>query len=122
MLTREEAKRIVERILSFSTFPGCEITLNTSENASIRFALNGITTSGYTIEQRASITSVKDGHGGTTSVDQFDEQTLREAVKRTEQLAMMSPPNPERDVSLGPQEYKAIENFAETTARARNDV
>jgi len=35
---------------------------------------------------------------------------------------MMSPPNPERDVSLGPQEYKAIENFAETTARARNDV
>lgn len=122
MLTREEAQKIVKQILSFSTFPDCEISLNSSENASIRFALNGITTSGYTIEQRVSITSAKEGHTGSTSVDQFDEATLKEAVKRTEQLAMISPPNPEREDSLEPQEYKAIENFAESTARARNDV
>lgn len=122
MLTREQAKKITEQILSYSKFPECEIGLSSSENASIRFALNGITTSGYTIGQRATITSAKEGRTGSTSVDQFDERTLREAVERTEQLAMISPPNPEREESLEPQEYSAIENFADTTSGARNDV
>lgn len=122
MLTREQAKKLIEKALSFSTFPECNISLQSSESASIRFALNGITTSGYTIEQSMQISSVKDGRTGNTSIDEFDDASLREAVKRTEQLALIAPPNPESVPPLPPQKYESHENYAESTAKARNDA
>jgi predicted Zn-dependent protease len=120
MLTREKAKAIADKVLSFSSFPECEISLNSSERAFIRFALNGITTSGFVVTQSMSISSTRDGRSGGTSVDEFDDQTLREAVQRTEQLAAISPANPERVGPLGPQHYPDIENIAASTAEARN--
>ena len=120
MLTQEKAKAIAERVLSYSSFPECDISLNSSESAFIRFALNGITTSGFVVRQSMSITSAKDGRSGTTSVDEFDEKSLREAVKHTEELAAISPANPERVPPLGPQHYPTIENVAASAAEARN--
>jgi predicted Zn-dependent protease len=122
MLTREQAKKLVEKVLSFSTFPECEVRLTNSESSSIRFALNGITTSGYTLEQTLAITSAKDGQTGSTSLTQLDDASLREAVKQSEQLAKISPPNPERSAPLPAQKYAGEENYAESTAKARNDV
>ncbi len=112
----------MEKALSYSTFPECELRLTSSEQASIRFALNGVTTSGYTIEQTLAITSAKDGQTGTTSITEFDDASLREALKRSEQLARISPPNPERSSPLPPQKYADEENYAESTAKARNDA
>lgn len=122
MPTREQAKKLVEKALSFSTFPECEIRFSSSEDASIRFALNGVTTSGFTIEQSMSITSSKDGQAGSTSVTEFDDASLRQALQRSEQLARISPPNPERNPPLPPQKYAVEENYAESTAKARNEA
>lgn len=122
MLTKDQAKALADKVLSFSSFPECDISINETERSSIRFALNGITTSGYTITQSMSITCVEDGKAGSTNVDEFDEKSLRDAVKNAEQLAMISPPNPERVPPLGPQKYTAPENFPASTAKARNDV
>jgi predicted Zn-dependent protease len=122
VLTKDEAKRLAGKVLSYSTFPDCDISINSIENAFIRFARNGVTTSGFTIEQSMSITSEREGRAGTTTVGEFDDASLREAVKRTEQLAQISPPSPEEMPSLEPQRYPAQENFAESTARARSDV
>ena len=52
MITKEQAKKLADKVLSYSTFPECDISINTSEHASIRFALNGITTSGFAVSQR----------------------------------------------------------------------
>jgi predicted Zn-dependent protease len=122
VLTRDQVKRLADKALSFSTFPNCDISINRTESAFIRFARNGVTTSGFTIEQSMSITSEREGRAGTTTVGEFDDARLREAVKRTEQLAQISPPNPERMPSLEPQKYSDRENFAESTANARSDV
>lgn len=122
MLTRDQAKKLTEKALSFSSFPECDISVNSSERADIRFALNGITTSGYVIGQSMSITSVKDGQTGSTSLDEFDDKSIEDAVKRTEELAMISPANPEREAPLGPQKYADVENFATSTANARNQA
>jgi predicted Zn-dependent protease len=122
MLTREQAKKLTEKALSFSSFPECEVGVTTSEDASIRFALNGVTTSGYTIDQTMSISSVKDGKVGSTSINEFDDKAIQAAVKRTEELAMIAPPNPERVPPLKPQKYPEEENYVESTAKARNDV
>jgi predicted Zn-dependent protease len=122
MLTRDEAQKLAKKALSFSAFPECEIAIASSENAFIRFAVNGVTTSGYTMEQSMSIKSVRDGRAGSTTLNEFDEDSLRNAVKRTEQIAMISPTNPEREEPLAPQKYPTVENYVDATARARNDV
>ncbi len=120
MLTRDDAKKLTDKVLSYSTFPECDVYLSSSEDASIRFALNGITTSGYTIEQSLTIVSGKEGKTGATVIDEFDDASLKAAVKRTEELAALTPPNPEREEPLGPQKYVQVENFAASTAAARN--
>ena len=120
MLTRDDAKKLTDKVLSYSTFPECDVSVTSSEDASIRFALNGITTSGYTIEQSLTIVSGKEGKTGATVIDEFDDVSLKAAVKRTEELAALTPPNPEREPPLEPQKYAQIENFAASTAAARN--
>jgi predicted Zn-dependent protease len=122
MLTREQAQKLTGKALSFSTFPECDIGVNSSERAFIRFALNDVTTSGFTVEQSMSISSVRDGQSGSTRVDEFDDDSLREAVKRTERLAMIAPPNPERVPPLEKQKYPELENYAASTASARNQA
>lgn len=122
MLTREQAQQITAKALSFSSFPECDISVNSSEHAFIRFALNDVTTSGFTVEQSMSITSVRDGKSGSTRVDEFDDESLREAVKRSERLAEIAPPNPERVPPLEKQKYSEEENYAASTASARNQA
>ena len=122
MLSKEQSKALADKALSFSTFPECEVSVTSSESAFIRFALNGITTSGFTVEQSMSISSVRDGKRGSTVVDEFDDKSLREAVQRTEQLALIAPPNPEGVPTLAPQKYPAIDNYPDSTAQARNQV
>jgi predicted Zn-dependent protease len=122
MLTKEQAQAITEKALSFSTFPECDISVNSSERAFIRFALNDVTTSGFTVERSMSISSVRDGQSGSTRLDEFDDDSLREAVKRTERLAAIAPPNPERVPPLEKQRYPERENYAASTASARNQA
>ena len=122
MLSKEQSKQLADKALSFSTFPECEVNVSSSESAFIRFALNGITTSGFIVDQAMSITSVRDGKRGSTVVDEFDDRSLREAVQRTEQLALIAPANPESVPPLAPQKYPAIENYPDSTAQARNQV
>lgn len=120
MLTREEAKKITDRALSFATTPDCSVTLISGENASIRFALNGITTSGYQVQQTLMITAIRDSRVGTTSTTEFDDASLRTAVRNAAHLAEIGPPNPEVMEPLGPQKYADFENFDAATAAARN--
>src|SRR5262249_15171739 len=107
---------------SFSKYPECEVRISSVERANIRFARNGITTSGFTIEQSMTIASTRDGKSGRTTATEFDDARLREAVQRTEELAAVSPVDAERVQPLGPQKYALVENYSESTARARNEA
>lgn len=116
MLTIDEARKLTQRVLSFSKFPECEISLNSTETIFTRFAVNGITTSGKTLVQSMSITSARDGKAGNTSVAEFDDASLRDAVKRTEELALIALPNPEHVPPLGPQKYADRERYVAAPA------
>lgn len=120
MLTREEAKKITDKVLGMTTFPDCEVGLSYSEGASIRFALNGITTSGFQVDQRLSISVTKDNKTGRTSLSEFDDKSLKDAMQRAEQLSSIAPPNPEHLPGLGPQQYPNFDNYSTATASARN--
>ena len=94
MLTKDQFQELAKKAIGFTSFPECSISLSNTENAFIRFALNGVTTSGFVANQSMSISVTKDKKTGSTSVDEFDEKAIREAVQGAEQLALLSPANP----------------------------
>ena len=53
---------------------------------------------------------------GTATVDEFDDAALERTVKRAEELAKLSPENPEFMEPLGPQIYDEPITFNESTA------
>src|SRR5215467_2867437 len=116
MLTKEQFQKLAEKAISFSSFPECGVSLSSTENAFIRFALNGVTTSGFVADQSMGISVTKDKKSGSTSVDDFEEEAIRDAVQRAEQIALISPVNPEDVPAIGPQKYPALDNFVESTA------
>jgi predicted Zn-dependent protease len=122
MLTKEQFQKLAEKALSFSTFPQASVSVSSTESAFIRFALNGVTTSGFVANQSMGISVTKDKKSGNTSVDDFDERSIREAVQRAEQAAMLSPANPEDVPPIPKQKYPELDNFVESTAAARNPV
>jgi predicted Zn-dependent protease len=122
MQTKEEAHKLIEKTLSYSRLPECEVQLQSAETVFIRFANNGITTSGYQITQQVSITAkTEDKRSGNSVVSQWTDDALRQGVLQAEDLARISQPDPEHVPALGPQNYPELHNFDSFTASARGD-
>lgn len=119
MLTNDQAQKLAKKILGLSTFPECQVTIGASEQAYTRFANNGITTASFNLRQTVSISVEREGHVGSTTVNDLDDASLSAAMKKAEELAAIAPPNPERAKPLGPQTYPATKDFDERTAAAR---
>ncbi|MGB3144400.1 MAG: TldD/PmbA family protein [Maribacter sp.] len=114
--TEEEAKKILEKALSFSKADTCEINLSGTNSGNIRYARNTVTTSGYSSNQSLAVQSSFGKKSGTATIDEFDDASLEKVVRRAEELAQLSPENPEFMEPLGPQEYDEAVSFIEATA------
>jgi predicted Zn-dependent protease len=53
---------------------------------------------------------------GTATIDEFDDASLEKVVRRAEELAQLSPENPEFMPPLGPQTYDEAITYKESTA------
>ena len=119
MMTRDEAQRLAEKVIGFSTFPACQVTITASEQAYTRFANNGITTASFNLRHNISIAVTREGHTGDMAVNDLDDGSLRAAVAKAEELAAIAPPNPEELAPVGPQQFPRTYDFDERTAAAR---
>lgn len=122
MFTRTQAQQLLEKVLKFSTFPECSASVADSEQSFVRFANNGVTTAGFTVERTVTIQATRENKTGISQTTDLSDASLRAAVKRAEELAAIAPPNPERIEPLGPQKYADYENFDERTANARSPL
>src|ERR1041385_7181289 len=123
MLTKQDAKNLADKVIGYAKLPECRVTISTSENVFIRFANNGITTSGYTLDQNVSINSVtEDKRSGSATVNELSDQALRKGVEQAESLARISRPNPEDMPPLGAQKYPELTNFDASTGGSRGDA
>ncbi len=114
--TEEEARKIMEKALSFSTADACEVNLNGSESGNIRYARNTVSTSGHRSNQSLVVQSSFGKQSGTATIDEFDDESLKKVVKRSEELAKLSPENPEFMEPMGPQTYDDAITFIASTA------
>ncbi len=123
MFSKQEAKNLTDKIMSFTKLPECRVNMFASENVFIRFANNGITTSGYSLEQSISISSTtEDKRSGSATVSEWADDALRKGVEQAENLAKISRPNPEDMPSLGAQKYPELANFDAPTGNSRGDA
>jgi predicted Zn-dependent protease len=123
MMDAQGARNLADRIFSMTKLPECEIGMNSTEDVFIRFANNGITTSGYRVDHSVSISATtEDKRSGSASVSEFSDEALRKGVEKAESLARISQPSPEWVPPLGPQKYPALPNFDSGTASARGDA
>ena len=114
--TEQEAREILEKAMSFSKADACVMNLGGSESGNIRYARNTVSTAGHQSNQSLAVVSSFGKKSGTATIDEFDEESLEKVVRRSEELAQLSPENPEYMEPLGPQTYDESITYVEATA------
>jgi predicted Zn-dependent protease len=121
ILSKEEAKKILEKVISFSKADGCEVNLNGADNGNIRYARNSVSTSGEDSNVSLAVQSYFGKKAGSATINEFDDASLEKVVRRAEELARLAPENPEFMEPLGPQQYGASKTWSEATAKITPD-
>lgn len=117
ILTKEQAKALLTKALSYSKAEQCEINLFGSDSGNIRYARNSVSTSGGISTNGLVVTSAFGKKSGTATINEFDDASLEKVVRRAEELAQLAPENPEFMSFLGPQQYgPESPTFSESTA------
>jgi predicted Zn-dependent protease len=117
LLTKDDARKILEKVLSYSKADECEANLNGNLSGNIRFARNTVTTSGMQNDTTLVVQSSYGKKTGTATINEFDDVSLEKAVRRSEELAKLAPENPEYVNFLAPQKYLESKAYFESTAR-----
>lgn len=104
--TREQAKALIDRVLSISKADETFVSLNGGERGNLRFARNTATTSGASSGYNLAITASFGRKSGTVTTAEFDDASLQRAVRNAEEIARLSPENPEAMPALPPQTYQ----------------
>lgn len=121
ILNKEEARKLLQKVISYSKADGCEAGLSGSEGGNIRYARNAISTSGDVSTLSLAVTSTFGKKSGTATINEFDDEALKRVVSRSEELAQLAPENPEYMPLKGPADFKDAITFVPATAAMTPD-
>jgi len=116
LLSESESRAILQKVLSLSKADECEVSLNGSREGNLRFARNTVSTSGASESLGLSIQVSFGKRSGITSINEFDDASLARAMRSAEELARLSPENPEHVELPGPQKYVEPTSYFASTA------
>ena len=116
LLSKDDARALLEKVLSFSQADACEANLNGSDGGNIRYARNTVTTAGAESDLNLVIQSSFGKKSGIATINELDDASLEKVVRRAEELARLAPENPEFMPPMSPQEYVETPTFVEATA------
>jgi predicted Zn-dependent protease len=103
-------------VLSYSKADECEVNLSGSDAGNIRYARNSVSTSGGVSSNSLVVSSAFGKKMGVATINEYDDESLRKVVQRSEELAMLAPENPEFVSFMGPQMYPESATFVQATA------
>lgn len=118
-LSPSDIKQITDALLKSSRAQSCIVSVTGADDANLRFARNSATTNGANSSIAVTITSHFDGRSGMATVGSLDPAVLAQAQTRSEEIARLTPVNPEFMPPLGPQSYSAGAAYDEATASVR---
>jgi predicted Zn-dependent protease len=115
-LSREEARRLADRVLAFSRADEARINIQSGSEGNTRFAVNQISTAGDVANVSLVVTSAFGRRVASASTNRLDDESLRRVVATSEQLARLVPEDPEYLGELGPQQFAAADSLFDATA------
>ena len=117
ILNEEEAKNLVEKILSYSKADSANVSVRGSNSTNLRFALNSVSTCGAIDSISANIESNFGKKSGSVNISLIDDESLKNGVRKSEEIAVLSPDNEE---FMPPPEkqsgYLEVKEFFDETA------
>jgi len=116
VLSRDDARGLTSRVLSFSKADQTRVTVISQRSGNTRFADGSITTSGGTQDTSVTVTVTFGRRRASSSTNVLDDASLRRTVDLASRLAQLAPEDPELMPELGPQKYTAVEAFVAATA------
>ncbi|MBC8043702.1 MAG: TldD/PmbA family protein, partial [Rhizobacter sp.] len=117
ILSKEDTQAILKKVLSYSKADECSASLGGTKGGNIRYARNSVSTSGTEINMTLGVTAMFGKRSGASSINEFDDASLRKVVQRAEELAKLAPENPESMPVLEPQQYLETKAAFEATAK-----
>lgn len=106
MLAPDEVKAIAAKIISRSSAEACTVSVRGGNTRNFRFSRNDATTNGAVSAVGVSIESSFGKRLGSATVNSLDDAALEHARARSEEIARLSPENPEFMPPPGPQTYE----------------
>jgi predicted Zn-dependent protease len=116
ILSEREAREIADRIMEVASADATIAALSSREGGNIRFANNGVTTSGEVADVTVRVTSAFGTRRGTAESNGVDPEALTVVVRRAEEAARQAPEDPEYVPPLGPVEYLHPQGWFDSTA------
>ena len=104
-MSEEEARRITDRVLSLSQADHCRVNLTSAMDGNTRFARNQMSTSGDITNSNLTVTSAFGQRVASSTTNRFDDDSLQQVVRTSEDLARLAPEDPEYLGELGSQSY-----------------
>jgi predicted Zn-dependent protease len=116
ILNHDEAKRICDKVMSYTKADECTVGINGGRTGNIRYARNNISTAGLVEDTQLAVQVAYGKRKGIATINEFDDKSLEKTVRRAEDLARLAPENPEFVAAPGKQDFKATPTFNKSTA------
>lgn len=115
---REGFRRVAEAALAASSGDHTLVSLRDRAGGTTRFANNQVVQNVNTRRSGLAVSVAFGQQRGTARTTQLSEQAVAETVRRAEEIARVSPPDPEYLPPLPPQRYPLLPTLRPETAAA----
>jgi predicted Zn-dependent protease len=116
-LTQKEAKRITDALLDAAMAPELVVSVRDRQTGNTRFARNQPTTEGDVDTLEISVTASIQGRTATAVGNRSDQASLAALVAEAEELAALSPVDPEHMPPIGKGVYLQVAGHDKSTAK-----
>lgn len=114
-LSADEMRSLCDRILSLAKADNTRVNIESGMRGFTRTATNRITTAGTTSDVTIRVMSVFGKRAASVETNRLDAASLAGTVRECEDLARISPENPEYLPELGAQTFAAVNGYYSTT-------
>lgn len=115
-LTETQLEALCEKILGLVSAEDAEVNADSSESLVLRSANNDLTTNAFNRTVSVSLSVSFGKRSASISLNQTDDASLREAVKKVETMARLAPEDPEALPPVEPGSYAEALTWSEATA------
>jgi predicted Zn-dependent protease len=123
LLTREQAKAVADRVLSFATaVDQTRVNISSEWGGNTRFADGSITTSGGVTNTSVTVTVTIGRRRASATTNVLDDASLKRTIDLASTLAKLSPEDVELMPELAPQTYGTVNAFVQRTANLDPEV